>query len=150
MNKNQYSSFTLLEVLIVLSISMLLIGWPVLKYQRWLSNYSVVSFFSKFETEYKRCQQNAMLSGKPSRLKLNKLQNLLEAEYYKVSGEKVFAEWHVPKEVILITHTTIVFNGESGNIGHPALKVYFFDKAINKQIAYTVNVGSGKLEKNDI
>ncbi|MGX6972657.1 prepilin-type N-terminal cleavage/methylation domain-containing protein [Vagococcus lutrae] len=146
---HKFGGFTLLEVLIVLTLTLILVGWPIISYQKWMARYHVHDFCTHFETVYKRCQQMAMLTGRPARLKLNRSKRCIETEMVELTGDRVFDSWVVPSEVTMQSNTTIMFNGTTGNLAHPALTVYFYNEIDKQSITYTVNVGSGKLEKKE-
>ncbi|MDT2806509.1 prepilin-type N-terminal cleavage/methylation domain-containing protein [Vagococcus lutrae] len=146
---DKFRGFTLLEVLIVLALTLILVGWPIISYQKWMARYHVHDFCAHFETVYKRCQQMAMLTGRPARLKLNRSKRCIETEMVELTGDRVFDSWVVPSEVTMQSNTTIMFNGTTGNLAHPALTVYFYNEIDKQPITYTVNVGSGKLEKKE-
>lgn len=140
------SGFTILEMLVVLSISSLLILLPVLQVKGWQERLNVTYFFKEFERQIIGLQQTAIITGGASEITVMRGEQELIYLYQDSQGKQVIDSLLFPEQISVEKDTRIKFIGKTGNISKLD-RFVFTDHLSERQLTYQYQIGSGRFVK---
>lgn len=148
MTKNHQKSlagFTLIEMLIVLSLVTIFTIIPTMSISRWQKVLQGEQFIATFEKQLAFIQQNAIVQEKDMTVVFSEAkQQFILPEMER--QQEYFWTLAIPEDLKVTGPSKIVFLRKSGNNGRLE-KYTFIWQAQNKQIEFQFQLGSGKYVK---
>lgn len=142
------SGFTILEMLVVLSLSSLLILLPVLQVKSWQERLHVTYFFKEFECQIIALQQTAIITGDSVEITVIEGEQEMVYHYHTPQGEQMKDHLLLPEQISVAKDTRIKFIGETGNISKLD-RFVFTDHLSGSQLTYQYQIGSGRFVKKE-
>lgn len=146
MNRRKWSGYTLVEMLIVLGVILSIMSIPVFIFRKWERETKAVAFFNQFEVYYHRTQLSAITSFMGTAVSIQKEYILFIFQSSQKNRRMVTLE--LPENVIWVKgDKQIYFNANTGN-PRELKTIGFLNDDTGEVTTYTMQMGSGKLEKN--
>ncbi|OTP10500.1 hypothetical protein A5844_002200 [Enterococcus sp. 10A9_DIV0425] len=142
---HHFSAYTLIETLIVLTLTLFFFLFPIIAFTSWKNDLSAYQFFIQFERRIYAVQKSAIVHQKNTSFSYVQEKNylLFQAPSYSSMMWQVLP---IPDGITVEQDGIITFKAETGN--ESSLKKYTFYWTRKKQrISYQFQMGSGRYLK---
>lgn len=143
-----FAGVTLVESLIVLSLSTSLLLLTVSQVTSWRRQVAYDYFVAEFERSLVYSQQAAILSQRGSRVFSQTHSNIIEFSYYDYQQEQQREVLELPIDLEVVRETVVTFRPGTGNVNR-INRFEFYNQHKGERLIFQYYLGSGRFVKRE-